>query len=353
MSSHASNLLDPLFAAKRPLILAGPAFLMGAGRKALAALEAATGIVAIGMESPRGIADPSLGAFARVLEQADRILLLGKRLDFTLKFGKPPSLHPECEFLQVDAEPEEFHRTQRSVGARLLATWRAEPIAAAKMLASRAKRKEEDAWAGQVREAIAYRPPEWASAASAEPGCLHPVQALRPLQALLGAHPDSVFISDGGEFGQWAQACLTAPNRVINGVAGAIGAALPFALAARIALPEAPVIACMGDGTFGFHPAELDTAVRYRLPFVAVVGNDARWNAEYQIQLRDYGPGREIGTQLLPTRYDRVAEAFGGHGVQVTAPEQMLPALKSALASGLPSVVNVMIEGVAAPNVKE
>ena len=56
----------------------------------------------------------------------------------------------------------------------------------------------------------------------------------------------------------------------------------------------------MGDGTFGFHCAEIDTAVRYGLPFLAVVGNDARWNAEYQIQLRDYGRDRLIGCELLP-----------------------------------------------------
>ena len=51
---------------------------------------------------------------------------------------------------------------------------------------SRAKRREEGDWAGRVREAIAYRPPEWASAASAEPGCLHPVQALRQYREKTG-----------------------------------------------------------------------------------------------------------------------------------------------------------------------
>jgi acetolactate synthase-1/2/3 large subunit len=137
---------------------------------------------------------------------------------------------------------------------------------------------------------------------------------------------------------------------VINGVAGAIGAALPFALAARLARPGAPVIATMGDGTFGFHPAEIETAVRYGLPFVAVVGNDARWNAEYQIQLREYGAARTVATELLPTRYDEVARAFGGHGELVTEAREMRPALERALESRLPAVLNVMIEGLAAPN---
>ena len=82
-----------------------------------------------------------------------------------------------------------------------------------------------------------------------------------------------------------------APARLINGVAGAIGPSIPFALAARCARPEARILAVMGDGTFGFHMAEFDTAFRHGLPFVAVVGNDARWNAEHQIQLREYGAG--------------------------------------------------------------
>ena len=127
---------------------------------------------------------------------------------------------------------------------------------------------------------------------------------------------------------------------------------MPFAVAARLAQPEAPVIAVMGDGTFGFHCAEIDTAVRYGLPFLAVVGNDARWNAEYQIQLRDYGRERAIGCELLPSRYDKVCIGFGGHGEHVTAAEGLLPAVERALGSGLPACVNVMIEGVPAPNIK-
>jgi acetolactate synthase-1/2/3 large subunit len=206
-------------------------------------------------------------------------------------------------------------------------------------------------WRDEVRSAIRLRPAAWDSADGAN-GRLHPVQALRPLQSLLDAHPDAVFVSDGGEFGQWAQACLHAPHRVINGVAGSIGAGLPFAVAAKLAVGDAPVIAAMGDGTFGFHPAEIDTAVRYALPFLAVVGNDARWNAEYQIQLRDYGRERLVGCELLPARYDQVAMGFGGFGELVTDASQLMPAAQRAVASRRPAVLNVMIDGLPAPNVK-
>jgi acetolactate synthase-1/2/3 large subunit len=136
---------------------------------------------------------------------------------------------------------------------------------------------------------------------------------------------------------------------VINGVAGSIGSSLPFALAARLAFPDAPVVAVLGDGTFGFHPAEFDTAVRAQAPFVAVVGNDQCWNAEHQIQLREYGAERAIGCELLPTRYDQVAAAFGGYGELVTTGAELPPALARAQASGRPACMNVMIERLAAP----
>lgn len=307
--------------AQRPLILCG--------RIRSQALQEAAAIPVVAMESPRGMADPALGRFAQLAARADCVLLAGKPLDFTLKFGR--AFAAGCEVLQVPAEAG-THQALESL---------------ARAVARHASRD----WFDEVRAAIAYRPAEWGHAAASVPGKLHPVQALRPLQAILDAHPDSVLVSDGGEIGQWAQACLAAPHRVINGVAGSIGAGLPFALAARLAQPEAPVIAVMGDGTFGFHPAEIDTAVRHGLPFVAIVGNDARWNAEYQIQLRDYGRDRLIGCELLATRYDQVAIGFGGHGELVTEAAQLLPAVRRAANSRLPSVVNVMIEGLPAPNV--
>ena len=345
----AESIMEAMRAAKRPLILAGPAAMTRKERARMAALETASAIPVIGMESPRGIADPSLWRFGNVLLQADRILLLGKKLDFTLKFARPPALAPACEFFMVDADDDEIDRARRALGERLRFAARADLSSALGSLERAGSSKGSRAWLDEVRAALAYRPPEWDSAKSTDARRLHPVQALCPLQALLDAHDDAVFVSDGGEFGQWAQACLAAPHRVINGVAGSIGAGLPFAVAASLAKPGAPVIAAMGDGTFGFHAAEIDTAVRSRARFVAIVGNDACWNAEYQIQVREYGSERAAGTQLLPTRYDEVARGFGGYGELVTSAGEMLPAARRAIEAALPAVLNVMIEGLAAP----
>ncbi|MFC4275105.1 thiamine pyrophosphate-binding protein [Achromobacter aloeverae] len=353
-TASARAILDALAQSQRPLILTGPAAMRGADLQAATALEAACGIPVIGMQSPRGVADPALGAFAEILAQADCILLLGKRLDFTLKFGAAPAIADACAFLQIDAEILEFERSRRAVGARLALTAQADHATALAALrdACAGYTPRHAAWTADVRAALAYRPAAWATATAGQHGRLHPYQALAPVQALLDRHPNAVLVADGGEIGQWAQAILHAPDRVLNGVAGSIGAALPFAVAASLARPGAPVVAVMGDGTFGFHAAEIDTAVRYRLPFIAVVGNDARWNAEYQIQLREYGPERTVGCELLPTRYDLVTQAFGGHGSLVTMAEAVTPALAQARGCGLPACVNIMIEGLPAPVVR-
>jgi acetolactate synthase-1/2/3 large subunit len=297
--------------ARRPLIIAGPAAMR---KKASQELEEATGIPVIGMESPRGANDPSLGRLGKVLAQADLVLLLGKRVDFTLKFGK--AFNPACRMVDLHAVEGISFRDK--------------------------------AWLEEVRAALRYRPPEWPSIRSKAQGPVHPVELCKEVQKLLDA-PDAVLVSDGGEFGQWAQACLGAPRRIINGPAGAIGSALPFAAAAKLACPDARVVAMLGDGTFGFHMAELDTAVRHRLNYVAVIGNDATWNAEYQIQLRAYGEDRATGCELLPTRYGAVASALAAHGKDVFTPAELQSALRRAAAAGKPACVNVMIERLPAP----
>jgi acetolactate synthase-1/2/3 large subunit len=322
------------------------------GRQRLQKLEQASGIPVIGMESPRGLLDPSLGAFGEVLAQVDRVLLLGKRLDFTVGFGRHPAFRGDCEFLQIDPEQSEITRSMSAIGGRLAFGAISDVYPAADVLIAQTRRADNRRWLSEVSAAVAYRPTAWDKAKSSLPGRLHPVELLRPLQALLDSHPDAVLVADGGEIGQWAQACLSAPHRLINGVGGSIGSAIPFAMGARFAQRDAPVLTILGDGTFGFHAVELDTAVTHKLPFVAVVGNDARWNAEYQIQLREFGAERARGCEMRPLRYDLIAAAFGGHGENVTEGGQLMPAVDRATASGLPAVINAPIEGLAAPRVQ-
>lgn len=348
----ADAVLAALDAAERPIILVGPYLCSSRGRAVQRALEAKLNVPVVGMESPRGLNDPCLGAFAEELQKADLIVLLGKQLDFTLRFGDAPAVDESCNFVVVDPDIDLIERAALGKGSRVIHSAIADSMPAALTLTERGRSLGDTAWRDEVRAAISYRPEAWQSTTGQHDCTLHGLDLCRGVQSVMDQHPDTVLIMDGGEIGQWAQANLDSERRITNGVAGSIGAATPFALAARVAETKEPVITIMGDGTFGFHMAEFDTAVRNDLPIVAVVGNDACWNAEHQIQIRDYGENRAHSCELLPARYDQVVEAMGGHGELVTKAEEMGPALERALASGKPACVNVMIESVAAPIVR-
>jgi acetolactate synthase-1/2/3 large subunit len=354
LSDAAADVILAIIAtAQRPFLLAGPALANRSGRDLLARIEAAIRIPTAIMESPRGFNDATLGAFAVAIRRADLVVLLGKALDFTLKFGEPPAVDASCRWIVIDPEAALVDRAVRERGERVVFGCIADTRPAGEALIRRARNRSSEAWFGDVRALLTDRPAEWATLASKTPEKLHPIEVFRALKPYTERHPDTVLICDGGEFAQWGQSVLpVVPRRMINGVGGAIGSSLPMACAARVVEPEAPVFAILGDGTFGFHMAEFETAVRCDLPFVAVVGTDARWNAEYNLQVRDYGPNRTFGCELLPTRYDLVVAALGGHSELVQSADDMPAAIERALASGKPACVNVMIESTPAPVVR-
>jgi acetolactate synthase-1/2/3 large subunit len=350
--SDAATLLQLIAGAKRPLVITGPALANARGRALGAKAAAALGVPVVCMESPRGVNDPSLGAFADVLKTADLVVFAGKRPDYTLRFGQAPALAADCRFAIVDPEAQGIDAAKASLAgavSRVVFTAVADTVPVLEALCAGGQRRN-DGWAGEVNSAIAHRPAAWATLAGTD-ARVHPAQIGRAVQSFIDQQREAVLVADGGEFGQWAQACVNAPERVINGVGGSIGSAIPFAFAARVARPQASVVALLGDGTFGFHLAEFDTAVRERVPLIAVVGNDACWNAEYQIQVNTYGAPRAQGCTLLPTRYDRVVEALGGHGEYVTRADELPAALERAKASGLPACINVALDGKPAPTV--
>ena len=354
-NSATTGVTEALSKAQRPLILTGPSAMRN-GSDASNAIESAIGVPVIGMESPRGVNDPSLGAFAEVLAQADLIALVGKKLDFSLGFGNAPGISSSCQFVQIDSDEDAVELTKSNLDdtSRLTASHIVDPVAALDQIAQAASHapKSSDNWLNEVKAATSYRPSEWSSVKAAPGQPMHAIEICRAVQQYLEADENAIYVSDGGEVGQWAQACLKAGKRVINGQSGSIGSAIPFALAAREAFPNARIVTMLGDGTFGFHAPEFDTAFRAELPFIAVVGNDSTWNAEYQIQLREYGEDRLIGCELLPARYDQLAESLGGHGEHVTSSSDLASAIERAHASGLPACVNVSMERNPAPLVR-
>lgn len=201
-----------------------------------------------------------------------------------------------------------------------------------------------ESWCAEVR-ALCDKKPEVRLPASG----IDSASLCCAVNALVVPDAPQIFVMDGGEFGQWAQALIRPSRRIVNGVSGAIGGSIGYAMGAKAAAPGAEVIALMGDGTAGFHLPEFETAVREDLPIIAVIGNDRRWNAEHELQRRSFGADRVHGCTLSGARYDKAVEAMGGYGAYVTRQDALADALADARASGRPACVNVEIDGLAAP----
>jgi acetolactate synthase-1/2/3 large subunit len=129
-----------------------------------------------------------------------------------------------------------------------------------------------------------------------------------------------------------------------HGYLAQLGTGMPFAIAAQVAHPDRRVVCVVGDGSVGFNFAEFDTMVRHKLPIVVVINNDAQWGMSAHGQDMIYGPNNRVVTDLAKTRYDLAAAGFGAHAEHVTEPQDLIPALERAFASGLPACVNVMTD---------
>jgi acetolactate synthase-1/2/3 large subunit len=301
--------------------------------------EAARGLVSDEHPYCLGFFDLSQHQPANLIREADVVLLLGKRLDFTVGFGLPPILAENAQVIQV--EPCAL-QAGRNRGVELALVGDVGPIVA--QLAERAAALEwrELPWLARLREArAAERARIEAFAAPEAP--LRSMFVHRTLAAML--RPEDVLVFDGGDYAYYGRAYLPARTprswQYLSNL-GMLGQALPAAIAAKLARPDSRVFCITGDGAFGFNAMELDTAVRHGLDIVVLLGNDAAWGIDKNIQLGLYG--KAVITDLAPTRYDVVAQGLGAHGEWVERPEQLAPALERALAAGKPALLNVTVQ---------
>jgi acetolactate synthase-1/2/3 large subunit len=340
------QLLDLLGAAKRPIVLAGPSAARGRAAEALRELSDLTGLPYLPIDSAVGLGEPSLHGLPRVIPSCDLVILLARQ-DFAIDFAAERTIAPAARIVQVAPDAAAIGRN-RPVDVGIIGD--AETVLGQLLDAARARRWPASGWRAELD---AMRAAELARTHPFERADDEPVHPLRVAAAVRDRlRPGDCVALDGGDFVRWARWLFGGgPYELLtNGKLGALGPGIPLAMAATLARPEARSVAFVGDGTFGFHAMELDTAVRHNLPLVAIVGNDAGWATERHRQRQVYGPDRLVAADLLPTRYDRVAADLGAHGEHVERPEQLAPALERAFASRRPACINVDIASIRAPS---
>ncbi|MHB8494602.1 MAG: thiamine pyrophosphate-binding protein [Casimicrobiaceae bacterium] len=334
---------DLLRGARRPLVISGRGA-AGAGA-ALVALLDASGAVYLDTQESRGIVPAGhrshVGAMrGAAMRDADLVLTVGRKLDYQLGYGSPAAF-PDARFVRVAAHAGE--RGDNRPGAVAIAGDVAVALAGlAAALDGHPPALDRD-WCEALRAQHIERSRRHVAALAQAPtgadGRMHPNRIFAALSGLLGE--DAIGIADGGDILSFARLSLATGTYLDAGAFGCLGVGVPYANAAALAFPGRRVVAVCGDGAFGLHAMEIDTAARHGCKAVFVIANNAAWNIERVDQERNYG-GRVSGTLLGDSDYAAMARAFGLHAERVDDPSDLERALERAFEHA-PALVDVAV----------
>jgi sulfoacetaldehyde acetyltransferase len=173
-----------------------------------------------------------------------------------------------------------------------------------------------------------------------------PVSPRRALRELEKALPENAMVTtDIGNICSVANSYLRfeRPNSFFAAMSfGNCGYAFPTAMGAKVARPDRPAVAYVGDGAWGMSLHGTLTCVRENIPVTAVVFNNGQWGAEKKNQI-DFYADRYVGTNLANPSFAGIATAMGADGIRVERPDQIGDALRQAAASDRATVLEVMV----------
>ncbi|THF65210.1 sulfoacetaldehyde acetyltransferase [Pseudothauera rhizosphaerae] len=340
--------------AKFPVIIAGGGVAMAGGVAELTALAERLSAPVVNsylhndsFPASHPLAAGPLGyqgskAAMRLLARADAVLALGTRLG---PFGTLPQYGldywpAQAKIIQVDADARVLGLVKKiALGIH------GDARAAAQAITAELPARAPDV--ARIAEIAAERA-AWAAELDAQAGANEAgrVDPRRALAALARARPaDAMVATDIGNVCSVSNSYLQfdAPNSFFAAMSfGNCGYAFPTAIGAKVGRPDRPSIAYVGDGAWGMSLAEVLTCVRENIPVVAVVFDNAQWGAEKRNQI-DYFDSRFLGTELANPNFAEVARAMGGHGITVEHEDQVGDALRAAIASNRPTVINLRL----------
>lgn len=278
------------------------------------------------------------------LRNADVVMIFGTPLDFRLGYGRESHISANARLIQVDLDGAEIGRN-RNIDCGIVGDTGLVMEQLTRLAESEGYSKARlQPWLDEIRAR------EQAELEKVKPQLdseAVPINPLRACRDIADALPENaIVIGDGGDFVATAASVLRIYEQghwLDPGPLGTLGVGPGYAMAAKLARPDSPVVIVYGDGSFGLHAMEFEAMLRQKINVVGVIGNDAAWMQIRRGQVQLYGEERSVATALGFTRYDKVAEALGCHGEYVERPEEIGPAMKRALAAGKPAVVNIKI----------
>jgi len=340
--------LDVLKNAKRPLILLGKGAAYAQADADIKALIEKSGIPYLPMSMAKGLLPddhPQTASPARsfVLAEADTVLLIGARLNWLLAHGKGKTWGKEPKkFIQIDIQANEVDSNVQ-IAAPLIGDIGSCVGELLKGIASVPKPSAE--WISAINERKDKNMVKMAETLAKDTVPMNFHSALRVIRDVVKKNPDINLVNEGANTLDYCRAIVNMykpRKRFDSGTWGIMGIGMGYSIGAAVT-SGLPVIAVEGDSAFGFSGMELETICRYNLPITTVIFNN---NGVYRGT--DVNPTG--GADVAPTvfvknaRYDKMMEAFGGIGYNVTTPQELEKALTEAIAAGKPALINAVID---------
>lgn len=348
------KLADLLVNAERPAILFGQQVWAARGDKEAVELLRGLDIPGYFNGASRGLLPPGdphhfdrtrTHAFAK----ADVVVIVGTPFDFRMGYGKrisvPALVQVDMDYRTVGKNRDITLGIVGHPGAVLGAV-----LQAASGRIKNDKRQARQAWMKELSAAEDAAAEKLMPLFKSNNVPIHPYRVAYELNEFLT--DDTVYIGDGGDV-VTISAQAVRPRRPGNwmdpGALGSLGVGTGFAIAAGLAHPKKEILCYYGDGSFGMTAFDMETANRFKVPYLAVIGNNSAMNQIRYGQLAKYGPERgNVGNLLGDVPFSKFAEMLGGYGEEVRDPAQIAGALirgREAVArSGRSAVINIWVD---------
>ena len=306
-------------------------------------------------EAYMGLADfHQYGPSKFALQQSDLVLMLGARLDNQMNFGNPPFIPETARLVCINGSDEEVilnHAADFNLlsdpGAFLdavSASHSDRPRSRTWFDLNRQKRKE---WVNQTVEDI--------PSLEDSGGKLHPLQLALTVQSVM--KQDDWLVIDGGNTHFWSEIAVNIAgykgqklgNILHPGTFSMLGVGVSFAIAAKMNNPDSSVVLISGDGAFLSGGLSIEAAFQENLSIVVVIDNNGGLDCISQQQERMFESGTHFATDFRDIPFHTMFEGLGGHGELVETPDQLVPALERAIASGKTACLNVKTKGYISP----
>ena len=349
------KLADILVHAERPAILYGQQVWTARGHQEAVALLRGLDIPGYFNGASRGLLPPGdPHHFDRTRSQAfanaDVIVIVGTPFDFRMGYGK--RISKELTLVQIDMDYRTVGKN-RDIDLGLVGDPGAILGAVLQAASGRIKNDKRQArrqWMQQLTEAEDVATQKLMPLFKSENTPIHPYRVAYELNEFLT--DDTIYIGDGGDV-VTISAQAVRPRRpghwMDPGALGSLGVGTGFAIAAGLANPGKEVLCYYGDGSFGMTAFDMETANRFGVPYLAVIGNNSAMNQIRYGQLAKYGEARgNVGNLLGDIPFGKFAEMLGGYGEEVRDPGQIAAALRRARESirrtGRSAVVNIWVD---------